>query len=48
MNSNLRNFALWLIAVLLLLALFTFFHRREAARRDLRGRADVLIEFANS
>jgi hypothetical protein len=48
MNSNLRNFALWLITVLLLLALFTFFHRREGARRDLRGSADVLIEIANS
>jgi hypothetical protein len=36
MNANLRNFALWVIIVLLLLALFTLFHRREGARRDLR------------
>jgi hypothetical protein len=31
-----RNFALWGFIVLLLLALFTLFHRREGARRDLR------------
>jgi hypothetical protein len=48
MNANLRNFALWVIVVLLLLALYTFVHRREEARRDLRGSADVFIEIASS
>ena len=31
MNANLRNFALWVIIVLLLLALFTLFQKSGAA-----------------
>ena len=33
MNANLRNFALWVIIVLLLLALFTLF--QNPGQRDL-------------
>ena len=32
MNANLRNFALWVIIVLLLLALFTLFQNPGSAR----------------
>ena len=36
MNANLRNFALWVIIVLLLLALFTLFQNPEPAHRRPR------------
>jgi len=39
MNANLRNFALWVIIVLLLLALFTLF---QNPGRALRGGYFVL------
>ena len=42
MNANLRNFALWVIIVLLLLALFTLFQnpgQRVRARRTSRSRS---------
>jgi len=32
MNANLRNFALWVIIVLLLLALFTVFQNPDSGR----------------
>ena len=37
MNANLRNFALWVIIVLLLLALFTLFQNpgQRAASQDI-------------
>ena len=41
MNANLRNFALWVIIVLLLLALFTLFQNpgQRASSRSIRGGA---------
>ena len=41
MNANLRNFALWVIIVLLLLALFTLFQNpgQRATRRTSRSRS---------
>jgi len=39
MNANLRNFALWVIIVLLLLALFTLFQTLVSVRRRRTSRS---------
>ena len=42
MNANLRNFALWVIIVLLLLALFTVFQNNSGLSAVARSRYLVL------
>ena len=50
MNANLRNFALWVIIVLLLLALFTLFqdhgHNTSSARLPSRSFSTTWITTA--
>ena len=46
MNANLRNFALWVIIVLLLLALFTLFQNPGQRTQSQEDRRYKKVEFA--